>query len=173
MRLDAALFFSLVPIAGLAMVAPRVASDWMARPSVQVASTTTAQPNPRPMLSGGARVRARGDGHFQVEAKIGARRIPFMVDTGATLVALRWETGRDLGLVNPSDPMTVPISTANGTLQAKRIVLDRLDVEGIEVENVPALVLPQGALAANLLGMSFLSRLGHFEIADGELMLEK
>ena len=88
-------------------------------------------------------------------------------------MALSWETGRDLGLVNPSDPMTVPISTANGTLQAKRILIDRLEVDGIEVSNVTALVLPKGALAANLLGMSFLSRLGHFEIADNTLTLAK
>src|SRR5262245_1908392 len=99
MRLDTAVFFSLVPIAALAIVAPRVASDWMARPPVQVASATTAPESPRPMLSSAARIRAGGNGHFQVEAKIGARRIPFMVDTGATLVALSWETGRDLGLV--------------------------------------------------------------------------
>ena len=170
MRLDAAFALCFVPVIAIAVLAPRIAADLVRpgpAPTANVA--TAAQP---PSVSGVTRIRDRGDGHFEVQARIGARRIPFMVDTGATLVALRWETGRELGLVSPADPMTVEISTANGSLKAKRIMLDRLDVDGVEVRNVSALVLPQGALSTNLLGMSFLARLNHFEISRGTLVLE-
>jgi aspartyl protease family protein len=171
MRLDAALGLCLVPFVGISLIGPRLASDWVNRPSqANVASVAPAEPRPQ---SGVARIRNRGDGHFEVEARIGARRIPFMVDTGATLVALTWESGRDLGLVSPSDPMTVAVSTANGTLKAKRVMLDRLEVEGIEVRDVAALVLPAGALSTNLLGMSYLARLNHFEMTRGLLVLEQ
>ena len=92
MRLDAVLGLCLVPFLGIAVMGPRLASDWANRPSeANVAAVAPAEPLPQ---SGVARIRNRGDGHFEVEARIGARRIPFMVDTGATLVALSWETGR-------------------------------------------------------------------------------
>jgi aspartyl protease family protein len=171
MRLDATIGLCLVPLIGIAITGPRLASDWARRPSqANVAAVVPVDPRPQ---SGVARIKNRGDGHFEVEARIGARRIPFMVDTGATLVALTWESGRDLGLVSPSDPMTVAVSTANGTLKAKRVTLDRLEVEGIEVRQVAALVLPEGALSTNLLGMSYLSRLNHFEMGRGMLVLEQ
>jgi aspartyl protease family protein len=171
MRLDASVFLCLVPVVGLALVGPKLATDLL-RPSASPSANAVALPDSGAPTSGGSvKVRDRGDGHFQVEAKIGARRIPFMVDTGATLVALTWETARDLNLVSPGDPMTVDISTANGSLKARRITLDRLDVEGVEVDRVQALVLPEGALQTNLLGMSFLSRLAHFEISRGTLVL--
>jgi aspartyl protease family protein len=41
------------------------------------------------------------------------------------------------------------------------------------VRNVAAMVLPDGALRDNLLGMSFLSRLHRWEFADGKLVLEQ
>jgi len=170
MRLDASVFLCLVPIVALALVGPKLATDLL-KPPAAPSANAVALPDAAPAPGGSVKVRDRGDGHFQVEAKIGARRIPFMVDTGATLVALTWETARELNLVSPGDPMTVDISTANGSLKARRITLDRLDVEGVEVDHVPALVLPQGALQTNLLGMSFLSRLAHFEISRGTLVL--
>jgi aspartyl protease family protein len=159
-----------VPVVGLALVGPKLATD-LFRPSAAPSANAVALPDAGPPTGGSVKVRDRGDGHFQVEARIGARRIPFMVDTGATLVALTWATARDLNLVSPGDPMTVDISTANGSLKARRITLDRLDVEGVEVDHVQALVLPEGALQTNLLGMSFLSRLAHFEISRGTLVL--
>jgi aspartyl protease family protein len=172
MRLDATTVLCLVPIIGLALVGPKIATDILARreaPAANAVSVPASTPGPS---GGSVTVRDRGDGHYEVEGRIGARRIPFMVDTGATLVALTFETGRDLGLVLPGDPMTVDISTANGMLKAKRVTLDRLDVGGVEVRTVQALVLPKGALATNLLGMSFLSRLAHFEISRGTLILD-
>jgi aspartyl protease family protein len=167
MRLDTALFL-LIPIGAIAVVVPRLAERWTEPPALSANAATPATP----ALSGTLRLRDRGDGHFEVEGRIGARRVPFLVDTGATLVALTWETGRDLGLVAPGDAMDVRISTANGAIQAKRVVIERLRLDGIELPSVEAMVLPRGALSVNLLGMSFLSRLRHFEISRGTLLLE-
>jgi aspartyl protease family protein len=41
------------------------------------------------------------------------------------------------------------------------------------VRDVPAVVMPDGALSENLLGMSFLSRLRHFEYSEGKMVLEQ
>lgn len=124
--------------------------------------------------SGGAvRVRAGGDGHFHVTAKIGARRVPLLVDTGATVVALTHETGRDLGLLRAGTVPDVRMSTANGEIRATRVSIDRLDVEGIALTNIDAVVMPKGALATNLLGMSYLGKLSRWSVDKGTLVLER
>jgi aspartyl protease family protein len=51
--------------------------------------------------------------------------------------------------------------------------LDMVEVGSLELRDVAALVLPEGALSDNLLGLSFLSRLRRFEYSDGKLVLEQ
>jgi aspartyl protease family protein len=48
-----------------------------------------------------------------------------------------------------------------------------VEVGGLIVYGVDAVIMPDGALNENLLGMSFLSRLRRFEIADGRLLMEQ
>ena len=60
-----------------------------------------------------------------------------------------------------------------GTIKAARANLSRIDVGGIAVHDVAALVLPDEALGQNLLGVSFLSRLRRYEYANGRLVLEQ
>ena len=52
-------------------------------------------------------------------------------------------------------------------------MLNSVEVGGITVRDVRALVVPDGGLNKNLLGMSFLSRLKRFEYANGRLVLEQ
>jgi len=68
---------------------------------------------------------------------------------------------------------TATAVTANGKIKAARATIDRIEVGGIAVYDVPAMVLPDEALAKNLLGVSFLSRLKRYEYANGRLLLEQ
>ncbi len=112
-------------------------------------------------------------GHFKVEARIDGRRIDFMVDTGASLVIMRESGAAEIGIrPRPSD-YTATVSTANGKIKAAPAKLDRIEVGGITVYDVPALVLPDEALGQNLLGVSFLSRLKRYEYANGRMVLEQ
>jgi aspartyl protease family protein len=113
------------------------------------------------------------DGHYPVEARIEGRRIDFIVDTGASLVILRESDAARLGIRPMHSDYTATVSTANGKIKAARASLDRVEVGGITVENVQALVLPDEALWKNLLGMSFLSRLKRYEVANGRMVLEQ
>jgi aspartyl protease family protein len=159
-------------VVALALIVPRLLPGLIdERPDPVTAAAAPVRS--APVLSGVVRVPDRGDGHFQVEARIGARRIPFLVDTGATIVALTWETGRELGLVSASDSMDVAVTTANGTVRGKSVVVPRLDVESLSVSSVKGIVLPRGALSSNLLGMSFLGRLKQFSVAQNTLILEQ
>ena len=78
-----------------------------------------------------------------------------------------------LGIHPAQRDYTAKVSTANGVVFAAPIELARVEVGGITVRNVAAVVLPDEALPQNLLGMSFLSRLRRYEVADGRLVLEQ
>lgn len=118
-------------------------------------------------------LESRRDGHFEVEARIEGRSIDFMIDTGASLVILRESEAARIGIRPLRSDYTATVSTANGKIKAAPAKLDRIELGGITVYDVRALVLPDGALPRNLLGMSFLSQLKRYEYANGRLMLEQ
>ena len=131
---------------------------------------------PAPSQTSGYRtvtVSRDGRGHFQVEGRVEGRRIAFIVDTGATVVALTARDAARLGLRPTRSEFTAEVKTANGVVRAAPVRLDIIDVDGLMVRDVQAIVLPDEALSDNLLGMSYLSRLKRFEYQHGKLVLEQ
>jgi aspartyl protease family protein len=114
-----------------------------------------------------------GRGHFQVDARVDGKQMGFMVDTGASVIALTAGDARRLGLRPLQREFTAEVKTANGSVRAAPTQLDRVEIDGISVRDVAALVMPEGALSENLLGLSFLSKLRRFEYANGKLVLEQ
>jgi aspartyl protease family protein len=114
-----------------------------------------------------------GRGHFQTEGRIDGQRIGFMVDTGASVVALNETSAARFGLRPSRSDYNATVTTANGTIKAARTRIAVLDVGGLIVRDVDAMVLPDEALSENLLGLSFLSRLKRFEYANGQMVLEQ
>jgi aspartyl protease family protein len=114
-----------------------------------------------------------GRGHFDVEGRVDGRRIAFMIDTGASVVALTERDAASLGIHPPQSAFTVEVNTANGKVRAAPTQLDLVELGDLAVRDVTALVLPNGALSDNLLGLSFLSRLRRFEYTGGKLLLEQ
>jgi aspartyl protease family protein len=110
-------------------------------------------------------------GQFEVEARVNGRRVDFMVDTGASVVALTVRDAARLGIHPPPSAFTADVRTANGTVRAAPTTLDTIEVGDVAVRDVDALVLPDQALSDNLLGLSFLSRLRRFEFSGGKLVL--
>ncbi|GEC14962.1 TIGR02281 family clan AA aspartic protease [Nitrobacter winogradskyi] len=114
-----------------------------------------------------------GRGHFQTEGRIDGARIGFMVDTGASVVALNESSAARVGLRPSRNDYTTTVTTANGKLKAARTRLAMVDIGGLIVRDVDAMVLPDEALSENLLGLSFLSKLRRFEFANGRMVLEQ
>jgi aspartyl protease family protein len=146
----------------------------MQAPAHAAAVQSNTDANVRPAASSRSLTLESGDGgHYPVEVRIEGRRIDFIVDTGASLVILReWDAGQ-AGFRPMRSDYTATVSTANGKIKAAPFKLDRVEVGGITVYDVPALVLPDEALGKNLLGMSFLSRLRRYEVANGRMVLEQ
>jgi aspartyl protease family protein len=112
-------------------------------------------------------------GHFQTEGRIDGQRIGFMVDTGASVIALNESSAARFGLRPSRGDYKASVTTANGTIKAAPARLAMVELGGLVVRDVDALVLPDEALSENLLGLSFLSKLKRFEYANGTMVLEQ
>jgi aspartyl protease family protein len=171
---------SVLVIAAVALIAAVLVPRYFTRldaghhaPAVMAARPAAALQNPTPADSRSVIVSRDGRGHFQLNARVDGRRLSFMVDTGASVIALTADDAATLGIHPAASEFTALVSTANGTVRAAPIELDRVEIDDITVRNVAAMVLPDGALRDNLLGMSFLSRLHRWEFAGGKLVLEQ
>lgn len=107
-------------------------------------------------------------GMFTTVGSINGYPVPFLVDTGASMVAMNADQARRLGIDFrvEGDPATVV--TASGRVEAWKVRLDSVKVGDLEVRQVDAVVMDGDEPSTSLLGMSYLGKL---EINnDGQLM---
>lgn len=120
-------------------------------------------------LSGGTVLEREPDGHFYADATVASHRAHFLVDTGASIVALTAADAEAAGL-RWSEADIIPIGRgASGTVLGIPVRLDRIELGGFEATNVEAAIIPQG-LDVSLLGQSFLSRVEGVRI-EGDRMV--
>ena len=108
--------------------------------------------------NGGSSVTLKADarGHFLADGQVNGGAVRFMVDTGATVIALPAADAKRLGINYVKGDRGV-VQTANGNASAYRVKLDTVRLGDITLNGVDAVVL-EGGLATPLLGMSFLNR---------------
>jgi aspartyl protease family protein len=141
--------------------------------AVAVKATPAPVDAPAPTSSRSFSIPRDARGHFATEAHIDGQRVAFMVDTGASVVALNESSAARVGLRPMPSQYTATVTTANGSLKGAPVRLAMIDVGGLIVRDVDAMVLPDEALSENLLGLSFLSKLTRFEYANGRMALEQ
>ena len=168
---------SVVVFAIAALVAAGLLPRYVERassPAPQPAATAVVETPPA--YSRGPRtvvIERDARGHFAVNGAVDGRRIGFMVDTGASVIALTERDAGRLGYHPAARDYVGKVRTANGTARAAPVKLDMVEVGGVMVRNVDAIIMPEEALGENLLGLSFLSRLRRFEYREGRLVLEE
>ena len=101
---------------------------------------------------------ANAQGHFVSECQINGASFKFIVDTGATTVALNSGDAR-FAKIDYKHGEPIQISTANGVVTAYRVTIASLKIGSITLNQVEASVLEGGSPSLVLLGMSALSRL--------------
>jgi len=106
-------------------------------------------------------------GHYVAEGEINGRHVTFLLDTGATWVALPTGLARELGLKRGA---AVTLQTANGPAVGYQTRLDSVRLGPIEMRDVAALVADGMDADTVLLGMNFLKRL-EFTQRGGEMIL--
>ena len=125
------------------------------------------------MLEGGRiEVPMGGDGHFHLTARVNGQPVRFVIDTGATTIALAEDDARRAGIDPDSLAYVGQARTANGMVQTATVMLDSLTIGEIAEYDVPAVVL-RSDLDLSLMGMSYLSRFARVSIEGNRLILER
>jgi aspartyl protease family protein len=112
-------------------------------------------------------LKADARGHFVTDGQVNGGTVRFMVDTGATTIALPAADAKRLGIDYLKGERGM-VQTANGTAPAYRVKLDTVRLGDITINGVEGVVL-EGGLQTALLGMSFLNRTEMKR--DGETMV--
>ncbi len=142
--------FAIIVVAFAIAVGLLMPSD---KPSVPVAAAQAKSSDPfeRPPYRE-TELKRRPNGHFYVTAEVNGASINFVVDTGASAVALTEADARAAGIPFSADEYEDVARTANGVARGKMVTLPKVAIEGKEVMEVDAMIL-EGA-EVSLLGQS-------------------
>ena len=116
-------------------------------------------------------LRRDGSGQFHLTAQVNGQDARFLVDTGADVVALTIEDAEALNVDFSQSQFEEITRTASGPGMGQMVVLDRLEVGGMEFTNVSAIVVE--GLEVNLLGQSILKRMGKVELSGDRMVIHK
>lgn len=109
------------------------------------------------------------NGHFVAFADVNDEPVRFVVDTGATVVALTMDDARRAGVAFDPGQFTEVGQGASGPLHGQEVVLNAVTLDGKRMEDVHALVLD--GLGVSLLGQNYLRRLDTVSIAGDTMTL--
>jgi len=107
------------------------------------------------------------DGHFYLDAQVNGAQIHFLVDTGASMVALTAADAQRAGIALPSERALA--QGAGGNVEIIPVTIDRIAAGPLEARDVPGAVARE--LPISLLGQSFLSRVGTVQISGDRMLL--
>lgn len=124
----------------------------------------------RPAIINSLQYKADALGHFTIPAIVNGAPIKFLLDTGATLVALTPADAAAAGIPGDDLKFDQTVQTGNGPTKAAPTKLRNFRVDQLQLDNVDAVVIEK--LKQSVLGMSFLRRLKDFSIRDGTLTME-
>ncbi len=119
-----------------------------------------------------ASLRKEADGHYWATARVNKMPVKFLVDTGASLVALSKRDARRIGVNTDNLQRNAEVKTAAGRVMAATTVIDEITIDGVTVKNVSAVVMEDG-LETSLLGMSFLNRLEGWDVTTNAIIIHE
>lgn len=164
-------FGNLAVVAGVsALASAGVMTAWSPQP-LRMARLEAQGFASGPPAPGSGAVAKAADGHFWADAQVNGQPVHFLVDTGATAVALTPQDAERLGFKAADLKYGYNVTTAGGSSHAAAVTLAVVSVNGAKIENVQALVVNDG-LDVSLLGMSYLGRLTRFEATRNTLRFE-
>ncbi len=116
-----------------------------------------------------ALIAPASDGHYYVDGSINGTPLRFVIDTGASTVAINRQDARRIGLLYRVDGTPMMVETASGPARAYRVNLRSVKARAIELTGVEAVVIDGDYPTTALLGQSFLNRL---DMAREGMLLE-
>jgi len=157
-----------IVLVGAALLAPNLGRSPGAPPatpdSLQISRIVTPV---SPQNHAGTTLHRAPDGHFYADAMVNGAEIRFIVDTGASVVALSRDDAQRAGIALPAERLRA--MGAGGEIEVMPVTVDRIALGPIEAHEVPAVVGEQ--LPISLLGQSFLGKVGAVEIRGDTMTL--
>jgi len=117
------------------------------------------------------RIRQSADGHFWINGVVNGTPFRFLIDSGATTTAMTLSVAEAANVDISSSPFPVILSTANGSVEAKRATIQNLQV-GPMIARDLSIVVAQEFGGSNVIGMNFLSKLQSWRVEGNEMILE-
>jgi aspartyl protease family protein len=112
----------------------------------------------------------RPDGHFYADVMVNGQPVNFLIDTGATAIALTADDARSLGFYW-NDMELEPVGRGvSGEVRGKMVALHHVQLGGKEAWDMQAAIIPEG-LGVSLLGQTFLSQIGSVKISGDQMTL--
>jgi aspartyl protease family protein len=161
---------ALGALIGLSLPAHRAA------PAVAALSTPAAAPAPthhsaeaEPQYMGETRLEIMPDRHFYTSAMVNGQPVRFVVDTGASTVALSEADAQRIGIPFSTAEFQVIGSGASGPVRGKMLDFDSVSVDGKDIRGVRGAVIE--GLDVSLLGQTYLSRIGSVQMSGDTMTL--
>lgn len=113
-------------------------------------------------------IQRSSDGHFHIFGKINGVSVPFLIDTGASVVTLSAQDAQRVGIEPDTLTFNRQFNTANGTTLGASIRIPEIVIGDIAIEDARAAILKSG-LNRSLLGLSLLDQLSRVSV-EGDTM---
>lgn len=111
-----------------------------------------------------------GDGHFYANVEVDDAQIRFLVDTGASTIALTAADVEAIGLSWSEEELQRVGRGVGGIVYGKPVILQSVQLGDLSAENVSAVIIPKG-LHVSLLGQSFLSKASRVQIENDVMII--
>ena len=115
------------------------------------------------------RIPRSRDGHFYVHAMVDGQLVRFLVDTGATQIALTLDDAERVGAQITPGAFQVVGTGASGPVRGQRIRLHSVSVDGKEIRSLPAIAVE--GLDRSLLGQAYLSRMSGVSMTSEQMII--
>lgn len=139
---------------------------------VPIPAPVEAPARPQVPFVNAAIIDREPDGHYWTRADVDGTAVKFMIDTGASTVALTFRDAQRIGLKPEELDFKWEIRTAGGIVHGAAVTLERIRIGQVEVENVEGMVL-RDSLDQSLLGMTFLGELYSYEFRKSQLLIRQ
>ena len=139
------------------------------RVAAMAAESKSSEPSGQSTSYREIRLRRAGDGHFYADVIVNGARINFMIDTGATIIALTRADAQRASITLSPGEVDVIGQGAGGELYGEYVNLDRVELDHKQAQGMPGVVVEGGE--QSLLGQTFLSKFDSVEIHGDEMTL--
>ncbi|MEQ9317408.1 MAG: TIGR02281 family clan AA aspartic protease [Henriciella sp.] len=165
---------AIVAAATAILIVPKVESDQpRAIASGPTVTVNALQEEDDASMRKSAVLSIRDDGHYWARTVVNRKAsVDFMVDTGASTVAITQADARKMGLRPDELTYDARIRTAGGETFGADVIIEQIQIGQVRVKNVPGVVM-KDELTQSLLGMSFLRELYSYEFRGDRMIIRQ